>query len=218
MTQRPSTLVVVAGTDTGIGKTWVTASAAAALRSRGASVAARKPVQSFSHGEFGSTDADLLAAATGEPVELVCPAHRWYEVPMAPPMAAEVLGRPPFTIADIAGELVESWVDETSVGFVELAGGPRSPVAVDGDNIDLTFAIRPDVVWLVADAGLGTINAVRLCVDALRPIDEDRIVVVLNRFDDNEELHHLNAEWLSDHFGYDVVTNTAELTERLAPS
>ena len=40
-------------------------------------------------------DAAVLGAATGESPEEVCPPHRWYEVAMAPPMAAEALGRPP---------------------------------------------------------------------------------------------------------------------------
>jgi dethiobiotin synthetase len=53
------------------------------------------------------------------------------------------------------------------VGLVETAGGVRSPQADDGDVLDLVAAIAPDHVILVADAGLGTINAVRLSVAAL---------------------------------------------------
>ena len=48
-----------------------------------------------------------------------------------------------------------------------MAGGVRSPQAVDGDATDVLAALGPDVVVLVADAGLGTINAVRLSMDAL---------------------------------------------------
>ena len=50
---------------------------------------------------------------------------------------------------------------------METAGGVRSPQADDGDAVDLVRLLAPDLVVLVADAGLGTINAVRLCVDAL---------------------------------------------------
>ena len=41
------------------------------------------------------TDAELLAAASGQAPWDVCPAHRWYPAAMAPPMAAEArAGRP----------------------------------------------------------------------------------------------------------------------------
>ena len=81
-------------------------------------------------------------------------------------MAAEALGLPAFTVADLIEEMV--WPsDRVQVGVVETAGGVRSPQASDGDTTDLLAALGPDVVVLVADAGLGTINAVRLSMDAL---------------------------------------------------
>jgi dethiobiotin synthetase len=215
---RPPMVVVVAGTSTGVGKTWVTARVAAALRAQGVAVSARKPVQSFAPEERGSTDAEVLGAATGEPAEVVCPPHRWYERPMAPPMAADALDLPPFGVGDLSSEISAGWNGRADIGFVELAGGPRSPIATDGDGIDLTFSLHPEAVVLVADAGLGTINAVRLCVDTFRPIDDDAIVVVLNRYDPTDDLHVRNADWLSDRLGYDVVTDLDELTSRLAPS
>jgi dethiobiotin synthetase len=68
-------------------------------------VAARKPAQSFSPDDAQFTDAHVLVAATGEEPTVVCPSHRWYPVPMAPPMAAVALDQPPFTIADLVAEL-----------------------------------------------------------------------------------------------------------------
>ncbi len=55
---------------------------------------------------------------------------------MAPPMAADMLGLPPFTVAELAREMAQDGVGPASV-FVEGAGGPRSPIASDGDNVDL---------------------------------------------------------------------------------
>jgi dethiobiotin synthetase len=207
-------LVVVAGTGTELGKTWVAAAAAMGLRARGVGVTARKPAQSFADGDRGRTDADVLAVATGERPEDVCPAHRWYEVPMAPPMAAEVLGRPAFRVADLAREVAAGWPADAGVGFVELAGGPRSPMAADGDGVDLARALAPDVVVLVADAGLGTINAVRLSVDAF---DGLPVVVYANRYDDRDDLHRRNVAWLRDRCGLTVLTDLAALVARLAP-
>src|SRR5689334_19141825 len=127
-------LVVVAGTATEVGKTWVGAALARELRGRGVKVAARKPVQSFEPGA-GPTDADVLAAATGENPHDVCPRHRWLGVPMAPPMAADALGLSPVSLADLLSEL--QWPDGIHVGLLEGVGGPRSPLADDGDTVDL---------------------------------------------------------------------------------
>src|SRR5262249_58650903 len=127
---------------------------------------ARNPAQRVDAGA-GAPDPDERAAATGESPHDVCPPHRWYARALAPPMAAAALGAPAFTVSDLVAEL--GWPDGVDVGLVEGAGGPRSPMARDGDNVTLACAVGPDVVLLVADARLRTINAVRLSVDAVVP-------------------------------------------------
>lgn len=218
--RRPDRLVLVVGTGTEVGKTWVSARLLSGVRAGGFTVAARKPAQSFDPGDDpATTDAAVLGAATGEAPTVVCPRRRWYPVAMAPPMAAEALGRPPFSLADLVGEL--TWVEGDGdgargalpqVGLVETAGGVRSPQATDGDAVDLGALLRPDAAVLVADAGLGTVNAVRLAVDALARIGVDRpgrrgtaVVVVLNRYDEADDLHRRNRQWLADRDGLDVV-------------
>lgn len=203
---RPELLVLVAGTGTEVGKTWVASAAARELRREGISVAARKPAQSYEPGER-PTDAEVLGAATDEDAERVCPPHRWYPVAMAPPMAAEVLGRPPFTIDDLVDDL--RWPDGATVGLVESAGGPRSPLAADGDTVDLARHLGPDLVLLVADAGLGTINATRLGAE---PFGDAPLLAALNRLDPEDELHRRNLAWLRDRTGLDVLP-----AEELAP-
>ena len=198
---RPASLVLVVGTGTGIGKTWVSARLLSGLRHAGVTVAARKPAQSFDAADDAEeTDAAVLGRATGEPPTAVCPPHRWYEVPMAPPMAAERLGRPAFTVAELAAEL--RWPDDVvEVGLVESAGGVRSPQAGDGDAVGLCTLLRPDIVLLVADAGLGTINSVRLTADVLPA----GVIVVLNRYNPLDELHVRNRWWLAKRDGYRVT-------------
>lgn len=204
---RPERLVLVVGTGTEVGKTWVACRLARALRRRGLIVAARKPAQSYDAGDdLSDTDAALLAHATGDHPAAVCPQHRWYPAAMAPPMAAEALGRRPFTIADLVDEL--AWPAVVGVGLVETAGGVRSPLAADGDATTFAAALRPDRVVLVADAGLGTINGVRLSAEALAPWP---VTVVLNRFDPGEDLHVRNLEWLAGVDGHDVVTGAEDL-------
>ena len=194
---RPRRLIAVVGTGTDIGKTWVAAHLLADLRASGATVAARKPAQSFEPSDDpASLDAAVLGSVTGEDPTVVCPPHRWYETAMAPPMAADALGRPTFGIEDLFAEV--RWpVPPVDVGLVETAGGIRSPLAEDGDCLDLCMALAPDLILLIADAGLGTINAVRLTVDALDPLDVPH-VVVLNRFDETVDLHRRNLAWLRD--------------------
>lgn len=242
---RPDRLVVVVGTGTEVGKTWVSARLLERLRAGGHAVAARKPAQS--HGpadDAAGTDAAVLARATGEDPAVVCPPEHRYPVAMAPPMAAEALGRPVPGLADLAGAV--RWPPalvggpRQGVGLVETAGGLRSPQAGDGDAIDLALRLRPDVLVLVADAGLGTIHAVRSCLDALSaptrspaapaptrsPEGPDGSVggaparsghplpapvVVLNRFDPSDDLHRRNLHWLRRHDALSPVALPCEL-------
>lgn len=206
--------VVVVGTGTEIGKTWVSARVLRELRAEGHTVAARKPAQSFEPDD-PTTDAHELARATGEDPSDVCPRHRWYPVAMAPPMAAEVLGRPPFTIDDLAAETI--WpVPAPVLGLVETAGGVRSPHAIDGDAVTFIEALQPDVIVLVADAGLGTVNAVRLTLEALdRGSHVATPVVMLNRYEPDDELHRRNYLWLSTHLDVEVLHSIPALVARL---
>jgi dethiobiotin synthetase len=204
---RPRTLVFVAGTATEVGKTWWSAALARELRADGVHVAARKPVQSGEPGDV--TDAELLAAATGEDPAAVCAPTRTLLVPLAPPMAARELGVPSFTTADLAGGI--QWPPSIEVGLVEGVGGPRSPISDDGDNVDLARLVAPDLVVLVADAGLGAINAVRLSADAL---SDFALVVALNRYGD-DRVHALNREHLATVDGFDVVTTPRDLAARV---
>jgi len=209
---RPAHLVVIVGTGTEIGKTWVAVRLLGIAGDRGLRVAARKPAQSFAPGDddAGCTDAQLLAAATGEDPTDVCPAPHWYPVPMAPPMAADALDRPPLTLVLLLDHL--AWPPAADLVVVETAGGVRSPLATDGDSVDLCRRLAPDAVVLVADAGLGTINAVRLSADALAPW---RTVVVLNRFDPGDDLHRRNRAWLTGHEGLECVVDLDELADVL---
>jgi dethiobiotin synthetase len=204
---RPRTLVFVAGTATDVGKTWWTAAIARELRSAGVSVSVRKPVQSGTPGD--PTDADVLADASGEDPEAVCPPTRTLPLAWAPPMAARELGAPTFTTADLAGGI--EWPTHVDVGLVEGVGGPRSPVSSDGDNVDLARVIAPDVVVVVGDAGLGTINAVRLSADAFAGF---ALVVALNHYG-QDPLHARNHEHLTTVDGFEVVTDPRLLADRL---
>jgi dethiobiotin synthetase len=200
-------LVLVLGTGTEVGKTWVACRLAVALRDRELKVAARKPVLSYDPDDDPAlSDASLLARATDETPEAVCAPHRWYPVAMAPPMAADALGRPAFSIEDLIGEMI--WPAGTAVGLVESAGGVLSPIADDADGLSLAERLNPDLIVLVADAGLGTINAVLLSVGVLELWP---VVVVLNRYDQLDDLHRRNRAWLVDRAQLDVVISAEQI-------
>jgi dethiobiotin synthetase len=208
-------VVVVTGTGTEVGKTWVSCALLAEARARGWRVAARKPVQSFDPTD-ASTDADRLAGASGERASDVCPPGRSYPVAMAPPMAAARLGVKPPSLQEIALDLHDSWGPEyIDLGLVEGAGGVASPLASDGDTARLAGVIGADLVLVVADAGLGVINSVRL---SLAVLAAQPTIVHLNRFDTDDDLHRLNAEWLVERDGYRVTTTIDGLIDQVVTS
>jgi dethiobiotin synthetase len=212
---RPIRLVVVTGTGTEIGKTWVSAAALRVMRAGARSVAARKPLQSFTPGE-GPTDAEVLAAATGEPVTEVCSAEHNYPIAMAPPMAASTLGLDIPTIAALVEHITASWPDAAvDVGLVEGAGGVASPLAADGDTRGLVAGLRPDLTVLVAGPGLGTINLVRLCTAAL---EGHEVVIHLNRWDPAIDLHRANLAWLRSVDRLRVTTSIKDLSAAMLGS
>jgi dethiobiotin synthetase len=69
-------------------------------------------------------------------------------------------------------------------------------------------------VVLVADAGLGTVNAVRLSMEALATVTGGEagipVVVALDRFDGHHDIHRRNRQWLSVRTGFRVVTLPGE--------
>jgi dethiobiotin synthetase len=201
-------VIVVAATNTGVGKTWVATRLVARLRSGSGPVTARKPVQSFDPAD-GLTDADLLARSSGEPRARVCPLNRSYPLAMAPPMAAAALGLPRFTIGDL---VQETDIPASGVTIVEGVGGPASPLADDGDTIALAHALGAGSIVLVANSGLGAVSDVRLCAAAFAPLP---VTVFLNRFDAGDELHRANRAWLMDRCGLDVEVDVDALVQRL---
>jgi dethiobiotin synthetase len=215
---RPARLVLVTGTGTEVGKTWVASALLRAWRVLGVTVSVRKPAQSAEPGT-GPTDAEVLGGASAEDPAVVCPAERSYEVALAPPMAARALGRPGFVVADLVSAL--SWPTDVDIGVVETAGGVRSPQADDGDTVAVARALAPDAVLLVTLAGLGAINAVRLSTDALGAVSGPDgspvpLTVVMNRFDAGADTHVRNHRWLVEVDGLDVVVGNPDALEGLA--
>lgn len=158
--------VFVTGTDTGVGKTWVTARIAEQLRANGTRVAALKAAESGCRvgpeGLIGEDDEVLFAAAGAWQPERC--RHR-YEPAVAPGVAAEDSGTP------IDFELIAQQVDglaaAADVVLVEGAGGWLVPMGGGRTIADLAARLAAPVL-VVARAALGTINHSLLTVAAIR--------------------------------------------------
>jgi dethiobiotin synthetase len=202
--------LVISGTDTGIGKTWSTIALARTLAEAGLSISIRKPVESFDPSE-GSPDSSILAAALGAHPDEVCRPEWSYPLALAPPMAAASLRRPVPSTARLVEDLGGA---QTDVLLVEGVGGPRSPLAADGDTVDLARALGADDVIVVSDATLGTISRTLLCLEAFAPL---LCHVLLNRFDPEELLHVMNRDWFIDK-GISVHTDPSAMATILLRS
>jgi dethiobiotin synthetase len=188
-----------------VGKTWAAAGLARLLRDSGQVVAACKPVQSYDPNEASPTDAAELAAATGQDPDEICPPAYSYPVPLAPPMAADKLGKVCPTLNEMASNC--RFAPTVDVGLVEGVGGLYSPIASDGHNLDLIEIIDPDLVIVVASAELGGIHDTTACT---LPLSAYRRVVFCNRFEPGTEVHVLNVGWLRDR-GLEVAVTLGEL-------
>jgi dethiobiotin synthetase len=148
----------VTGTDTGVGKTYVTALIARALVAAGRRVGVYKPAASgcaLSEGIPVSDDAVALWEAAGRPGELerVCPQR--FAAPLAPHLAARVEGNR--IDPDLLRRGIEFWRDRSEVILVEGAGGLISPLGDDEYMADLAADFGFPLI-VVARNVLGTIN------------------------------------------------------------
>jgi len=154
--------VVVTGTDTGVGKTIVTAALAAAATAAGQRVAVVKPAQS-GVAVGGESDAAVIARlAAPATVRTVVE----YPDPLAPLAAARVAGVPPLPMADVVAVVAELSEDHDLV-LVEGAGGLLVQLGRDGWTLaHLAVRLRAPAV-VVVRAGLGTLNHTALTLEAL---------------------------------------------------
>jgi dethiobiotin synthetase len=124
-------------------------------------------------------------------------------------MAADALGLGRIEASALLDEI--RWPPGVTVGLVETVGGVRSPMSDDADSAQFAALVKPDRTVLVADAGLGTINSVRLSLQVLgQALDVGPILVFLNRFDDTD-LHRRNREWLTSRDGFVTATEIADV-------
>jgi dethiobiotin synthetase len=184
--------VLVTGTDTGVGKTIVTAAIAAATTAAAHRVAVLKPAQTGDDDDAG-TVSRLAAPAT------VTTLAR-YPNPLAPLAAARTAGLPPLSLDRVAQATAEL-AERHDLVLVEGAGGLLVPM-----GLQPATGRAPEQPWTVADlavalgapavvvvrAGLGTLNHTALTIEALRRRGVPACVVIGSWPRKPDLVHHTN--------------------------
>jgi dethiobiotin synthetase len=157
--------IFITGTDTGVGKTFVTCSLAALLRDLGYRIGVMKPVEtgcSQRDGQLYPEDAVRLKQASGSraPMEKICP-YRFAE-PIAPSIAAE---RTADRIdIDHLLKVYEEISSEHDVTLIEGAGGLMVPLLPSFTYADFARTAKLPLIVVAANR-LGAINHLMLTLE-----------------------------------------------------
>jgi dethiobiotin synthetase len=168
----------VTGTDTGVGKTVLSAAIVAALRAQGSDAVGLKPVVTGTDDPPPApwpADHELLAMVSELPVEQIN--FSAYGPAVSPHLAAELSGRPVERAALVAA--IRRTGAEHEFVVVEGVGGLLVPLGAGYGVRELAGELGLALV-LVARPGLGTINHTLLTLEVARGSGLDVAGVVLN--------------------------------------
>ena len=162
----------VTGTDTGVGKTFITSGLVRFSRSKGIDAVGMKPICT---GDDSDVRQLLDACGSCEPEHLINPV--WYRTPVAPYTASIIEDR----LIDLDGirEAFEFLARQHSSVLVEGVGGIAVPIFAHYDFRDLARDLRLSVI-IVAANRLGVLNHARLTVEAVRAAGLRCSLIALN--------------------------------------
>jgi dethiobiotin synthetase len=199
----------VTGTDTGVGKTLVSAALLHTLAQRHARVVGMKPVAAGlvrQGGQWVSEDVLALRAAStvAVPAELDNPVA--LPEPMSPHLAAERAGRR-IGVAELHAAYTALALRADAV-VVEGSGGWRVPLNGHETLADLARAIGAPVV-LVVGLRLGCLNHALLSAEAIRADGLRLAGWVANRVDPGMASADANLAYLRQHLGTPLLADVA---------
>jgi len=163
--------IFITGTDTGVGKTYVTSGLLREFRARGISAAGFKPIECG-----GRKDSEALREAAGLNGSLDEVNPVWFEEPVAPLAAGKRFRMSDWeNIVAKHAELEDrhSWI------LIEGAGGWMVPITRSLNMADLASELCDEVI-IVAANRLGVINHTLLTVAAIRNAGLECRGVILN--------------------------------------
>lgn len=169
--------IFIAGTDTAVGKTLVTAALAACLRELALDVGVMKPVETgVARGQHSDAGRLIQAAQVSDALDLVRPYA--FRLPVAPLDAARAERRT-IKIATIM-QAYRALQEQHELLLVEGAGGVHVPVTPSMDVLALIEKLKAPVL-VVGRAGLGGVNHALLTLNVLRKRKIEILALVLNR-------------------------------------
>lgn len=186
----------ITGTGTDVGKTYVTGLIVKKLREGGASAAYYKAAMS---GNDRRADGTLIPGAAlqvkrmsgiEQPLEEMCPYI--YETAVSPHLAAKLEGKP------LEMECVLKHFDYVCGKYeyitAEGSGGILCPLRFDEQQIQLEDFIKARSLscLMIADAGLGTMNAVVLTAEYMKAHKIPVRGIIFNRYEPGNPLHEDN--------------------------
>jgi len=189
----------ITGTDTGVGKTYVTALLAKHFLAEGVNVGVMKPIAC---GPLAENDALLLKKKLklADPLEMINPIR--LKKPLAPYPAAK-LEKKKIDLNKILTAYKELSIRHDLV-LVEGVGGLLVPLTRNLTVADLIKIMGLPAI-IVARAGLGTINHTLLTVEALRQRKVSILGIILNCYKGNDPAEKSNAEMIEELSGLPVI-------------
>ena len=168
------------GTDTEVGKTFITCALLERARQSGRRAVGLKPVAAGTDAEGRNEDVEQIRAASSLELPLRTINPYCFVPPVAPHIAAAEAGRP-ITFPPIL-DACASARQQADLVIVEGVGGFRVPLGPDGDSADLAVALGLPVI-LVVGMRLGCINHALLTAEAIRQRGLTLAGWVANRID-----------------------------------
>jgi len=174
--------IFISGTNTEVGKTFITVNIIKLLQSKGYLVNPYKPVETGCKKRLSRlvpSDSSLFHKAIEERLSLdqINP-YRFIQ-PISPATAIK-LSNKRITISNYLSKFKS--LPRCDFSVIEGAGGLFSPLALDGFNIDLIKKVKAPTI-LVAKDEIGVINNVMLSLNILRQYKIKVLAVILNRID-----------------------------------
>ncbi|MFJ4788349.1 dethiobiotin synthase [Streptomyces sp. NPDC088794] len=178
-----SSVLVITGTGTEVGKTVTTAAVAAAALAAGRSVAVLKAAQTGVRPDEPGDAAEVArlagAVTTAELAR--------YPDPLAPATAARRAGMAPVRPLDVAEAAAKLATDHDLV-LVEGAGGLLVRFDAEGGTLADAATLLGAPVLVVASAGLGTLNTTELTARELRSRELELAGVVIGSWPNSPDL------------------------------
>jgi len=206
-TKSSGRIILITGTDTGVGKTVVAAGLARALANAGASVIAVKPVETGCDKEINDQeDGRILALATGQSAPSAALVR--LKAPLAPPVAADLEG----ITLDMASwcETIMGCARSADIVLVEGAGGLLSPLTWKETARDLAIKTGAETL-LIAEDKLGSLNHTLLTMELLATSKIPLVDVVFNAPGEADDSTGRNVETLEEFTGMKNISSLPRL-------